>query len=164
MQGHLVNLLYVALFSFSFLFMITPQRQFLIQVDKVIDGDSIVDSYGTHIRLAHIDAPEIDQFSLDKVQIGINSRDFLIRVLKDQRVKVKVLGKGYFGRNLVIILVNDMNVNELMIRSGHAVSYKKKYLYLEYISRKKKLGMWKTSGFYYPKVYRKLKKRLTKKN
>lgn len=158
MQGHLVKLLYVALFSYSFLFMISPQRQFLIKVSRIIDGDSIIDSYGNRMRLAFIDAPEIKQYSIDKVPIGVQSKDFLVKLLKGKQVRVSILGKDYFGRNLAVLYVDKININKLMVKSGYAVSYKTRYLFYEHIAKKKKRGMWKTSGFYYPKVFRKFKK------
>lgn len=159
MQGYLVKLLYVSLFSFSFLFMISPQRLLYINVAKVVDGDTVKLIGGESIRLAHIDAPELSQESIDGVLIGERSKSILVSYISNHQVSIRVLGKDFYNRYLGVLYVNNENLNHKLVKEGYAVSYKDKYLFDEYVARKKRLGIWGTKGFYYPKVHRKYKKK-----
>lgn len=159
MQGYLVKLLYVSLFSFSFLFIITPQRHLSVIIKTVVDGDTVKLIGGESIRLAHIDAPEIAQESIDGVKVGEDSRSALEEYIQNKHVKIEIQGRDFYNRYLGILYVDNENINQKLVKEGYAVSYKDKYLFDEYVARKKRVGIWATKGFYYPKVHRKYKKK-----
>lgn len=159
MQGYLVKLLYVSLFSFSFLLMISPQRQLSVNIVKVVDGDTVRLAGGESIRLAHIDAPELAQESIDELKIGEQARFALLKYIKNKKVSIRVQGKDFYNRYLGVLYVDNENINQKLVIEGYAVSYKDKYLFDEYVARKKRVGIWATKGFYYPKVHRKYKKK-----
>ena len=86
----------------------------------MIDGDTIraeVEGKERKIRLDDIDAPEMNQ------PFGVQSRNFLIRLLDKKDITVVFQGKGSYGRPLGQIYANDENVNVLMIKSGFAWVY-----------------------------------------
>lgn len=159
MQGYLGNLLYVSLFSFSFLLLHAPRRQFNVIVTNVIDGDTILVNGKNKVRLLDIDAPEIKQKSFDGVQIGALSKAWLEKRILNKRIKLTLHGKGFYRRWLGEVYIAGENINAKIINAGFALSYGDKYSFFSFIARKKKKGIWNTSGFYSPKVYRKLTKR-----
>lgn len=161
MQGYLGNLIYVSLFSFSFLLLHAPRGQFNVIVTKVIDGDTILVNGKNKIRLAGIDSPELKQMSFDRTPIGKNAKDWLSHKIINKRVELRVLGKGFYGRLLGEIYLKGKFINKKIVSAGYALSYEKEFLFYEFIARKKRKGMWNTFGFYSPKVFRKL---ITKRN
>lgn len=135
---------------------------------KVQDGDTI-SVRGRRIRLKHIDAPELNQLSFDKVPIGEVSRNFLVDAILGKRVEVKIFGKGYYGRALGVVYLDGVNINRSIIQEGMAThsKYSKSELYQsdEYLARIRRKGIFSTLGFYRPDVFRKkmaLKKRAYK--
>jgi len=159
MQGYLGNLLYVSLFSFSFLLLHAPRRQFNVIVTSVIDGDTILVNGKNKIRLLDIDAPEIKQKSFDGVHIGLLSKNWLEKKILNKRVRLVLHGRGFYNRWLGDIYIAKENINLKIIEKGFALSYGQKYSFFSFMARKKKKGIWNTSGFYSPKVYRKLTRR-----
>lgn len=87
-------------------------------VERVIDGDTIfVKDYGT-IRIADIDAPELDT---DKGRIAkTKARDLLL----GKEVVVKAEKKrGYYGRIIAEVFVDDLNFGQYMLDNGYAIPY-----------------------------------------
>lgn len=77
------------------------------------------------LRLARIDAPEIRGEEREK---GLVARDFLANLVLDKDLIVETIKdrKGKYGRYLAELWIKDqagnyMNVNDLMVRAGHAV-------------------------------------------
>lgn len=76
-----------------------------------------------HIRLLGINAPEIRG---DTREAGIVSRDYLRGLILGRNVIVHTYrdeADKYGGRWLAEIYADEVNVNALMIESGHAVPY-----------------------------------------
>lgn len=100
-------------------------------VKKVYDGDTVtldIDlGFGIiiknqKVRLLGINAPEIRGSSRD---LGLKSRDFLRKkILKNWVVlKTKKDKKGKFGRWLGNLSLENVDINELMIKEGFAKKY-----------------------------------------
>lgn len=96
-------------------------------VERIIDGDTIeftIDvGFKTYMRmnmrLAGIDAPEI------KTQEGKDAKKWLSEQLP---IGHEVLLNVYrtadkYGRYLAIVTYNGIEINNLLIKSGHAVEY-----------------------------------------
>lgn len=107
-------------------------------VTKVYDGDTItVDidlglgiwKMGEKIRLADIDAPEVRG---EEREAGLISRDALREKILNKRIRIKTEKdkKGKYGRyigtifiieaDLLMENVEDVNVNEWMVKNGFA--------------------------------------------
>lgn len=100
-------------------------------VRSVYDGDTItVDAdlgwhitFVVHVRLAHIDAPELGHPG------GIEARDFLRLLLTflagaDNRVTLTSHSLDKYGRTLgTLTLPDGRDVGDAMIANGHAVPY-----------------------------------------
>jgi len=116
-------------------------------ITKVSDGDSVSFFDGTDtikVRLQHIDAPERNQsFSRESWQ-------FLRSLVYKKEVVLKVSDEtDRYNRTIGVLLLEDeTNVNQLMVRNGLAWHFKryssdKTYHQLEQEARKQKAGLWK---------------------
>ena len=95
-------------------------------VNRVIDGDTInltLDlgfrlTYTANCRLAGINAPELD------TQEGKDSRDAL-KLLVGQGEDVDIISTGLdkYGRPIVVIKYNGIDINIEMIKKGYALKY-----------------------------------------
>jgi micrococcal nuclease len=98
---------------------------------RVYDGDTILDlvlDLGFNVRveiktrLYGINAPEVRGLEKEK---GIKTRDWLIEKMHDAQVCAKLFiqshrEQGKFGRWLVTIWADDVNLNKQMVEEGYA--------------------------------------------
>ena len=124
---------------------------------RVIDGDTV---HAVHngekikIRLAEIDAPEMDQ------PFGQKSKSYLSDLLRNKSVTFISNGKGSWGRVLATIYANQTNVNNSMVKFGMAWvydKYVKNYdLYKDQnLAKDQNLGLWSQSSPIAPWEWRK---------
>lgn len=103
------------------------------KVKRIVDGDTL-DAYidlgfdvwvVKRIRLMGIDTPE--SRTRDKVEkrFGKGAKHRLVAMLEqnDDKFTVKSHGTGKFGRVLGELFINDLNINEQLIKEGHAIQY-----------------------------------------
>lgn len=123
-------------------------------VTKVVDGDTIwiLNNHKKfNVRLAHIDAPELEQ------EYGGESRIFLEYLVSGRQVEVDIINIDRYGRAVGDVWVSigedkkKVNVNLEMIRSGYAWHYKrysKNKVCSEYetLAREKNMGLWSVRG------------------
>ena len=93
---------------------VSPANQMTVNVIDVIDGDTLVTDNKMRIRLFRVNAPELDMC------MGVESRDELSRLTKNKTVLLKEIGADKFGRLLAKVYVNDLFVNEEMLKKGLA--------------------------------------------
>ena len=105
------------------------------QVHKVVDGDTIdvsIDlgfnvSYFQRVRLAGIDTPESRTSDPYEKKLGLESKEWLKKALKDaDKIIIKTEkpdSSEKYGRILGWLFVNDVNLNLAMIDQGYAWSY-----------------------------------------
>lgn len=135
-------------------------KEFTAHVEKVLDGDTIIVD-GMRIRLAGIDAPELDQHSFDKKPIGLWSREYLRKYIENKKVTILWKRRGKYGRIIGEVFYQNKSVNELLLINGMALSYfdyKSFYSSMEFDARLKRVGIFKTFGFYKPSFFRKKKR------
>ena len=117
----------------------------------VIDGDTFKLETGETVRLIGIDAPELSQPG------GEESREYLTRLILNKGV---TLEKGYgdrdkYNRLLRFVYIDDVCVNEEMIRQGYAEARymlsedpkREHYLRLEMEAETAKAGLWRDNIF-----------------
>jgi len=107
--------------------------EYKCKVTRVVDGDTvdvIIDlgfdiAYSSRVRLFGIDTPESRTRDKDEKARGLISKDFLKSYLDRGGVVIRTRKdkKGKFGRVLGEMVVEDININELMIKEHHAVKY-----------------------------------------
>lgn len=91
------------------------------RVTKVIDGDTFDLADGTRIRLAYIDAPEYQEecYSYDaKVKLE--------ELVLNKDVRIEPIEKDNFGRTVAGVFLNDVLINEILLREGAAEIYHSK--------------------------------------
>lgn len=143
-----------------------PVSVLVARVLKVNDGDSIqveLDSGKARVRLASIDTPEFDQ------PYGTQSSAALKAMLPaGSTVELEVETQDSFNRIVAIVWLvangNRTNLNETMLREGHAWAYRRymkdpKYCDLEQEARARKAGLWAqpVTDWVYPPEWRYLK-------
>ncbi len=138
---------------------------FQARVTAVTDGDSVraTDSHGQRrkIRLAYIDAPELQQAH------GTAARDALRRLIDGQQVEVAVFDTDQYGREVAQIRLHGRDINLAQIEQGHAwhyVSIAKRrqdkagfaaYSRAEAGARSSRAGLWRGKSPQAPWTYRK---------
>lgn len=129
-------------------------------VVKIKDGDTVVvlDSTKTMhtVRLAGVDCPE------KKQDYGVLAKTFVSDLIYNKKVKVEILSKDMYGRNIGFIYIEDKNVSEELLRNGlawHYVKYSnsKKLQLLENYARQKQIGIWSKENPTRPWEFRKKK-------
>ena len=115
----------------------------------VIDGDTIKLETGETVRLIGIDAPELSQPG------GEMSREYLTHLILNKGISLE---KGYedrdkYNRLLRIVYIDDVCINEEMIRQGYAEaryltdSIRKYYIQLEIEAETARAGLWSDNIF-----------------
>ena len=122
------------------------------KIAKIYDGDTlhVIDEDGAKhkIRMAYIDAPEINQ------AYGTRSRDNLIAEADGKKVKVRVFEKDRYKREVAQVSVGTTDLNLMQLHDGaawHYDSYAKKQqsktAYADYAAaqkqaKQKRKGLW----------------------
>ncbi|PPD54301.1 MAG: hypothetical protein CTY10_07700 [Methylotenera sp.] len=120
------------------------------------DGDTlkIKDAFSEYkLRLTDIDAPERNQI------YGKTSRRALINLCENADVRVYVMGKDRYKRNVGKLICNNQDASVYMVKNGHAW-FNKRYSMdytldlAEQESRLNQLGLWKQKNPTPPWVWR----------
>jgi micrococcal nuclease len=107
------------------------------KVENVVDGDTIdvlIDLgfdilFQSRVRLAGIDTPESRTKDLKEKALGLESKEYLKKALKDAKSVVikteKMNSSEKYGRILGWIYVNGdtVSLNDMMINDGYAWGY-----------------------------------------
>ena len=129
---------------------------------RIIDGDTI-HIKSNKIRLHGIDAPETKQTCKINDEVwfcGKQSTKELKNLINKQEVKCITNDVDIYNRFVAICYVNEININQWMVKSGWAIAYRyysTDYIIEEKYARDNKLGIWK-SEFLKPYAYRKQNK------
>ncbi|MBU7046085.1 MAG: thermonuclease family protein [Theionarchaea archaeon] len=116
---------------------------------SIIDGDTFRLSNGETVRLIGIDAPELSQPG------GEESREYLTQLILNKGI---TLEKGYedrdkYNRLLRFVYIDDVCINEEMIRQGYAEaryltdSISEYYIQLEIEAEIARAGLWSENIF-----------------
>ena len=121
---------------------------------RVVDGDSL-EIGKRRLRLKGIDAPEYRQRCFrqgGEYDCGIESAGYLRQLVGGQAVQCRGEGIDRYGRDLVRCRIGDIDLNETMVRSGHAVAFGD-YEWAEAEARSEQAGLW-AGEFETPKQWR----------
>lgn len=109
-------------------------------------------------RLYGIDAPELQQ------EFGNESKEYLSELILNQNIYIHEMSTDIYGRSIVKLFIDEIYINEALVRLGYAWSYKE-YNNNNFIlneaetkARTNRLGLWNTSSPIYPSHWRKLRK------
>lgn len=134
------------LFILSCLLILAPFSDvYYATVIGVADGDSIViltqDNEQIKIRLEGIDCPEPDQ------DFGQKARQATVALCFNKKVRIEKSGVDRYGRTLAYVYVDDLCVNNELLKQGlawHYVEYNHDtaLMQLEADARSRKIGLW----------------------
>ncbi len=120
------------------------------KVDKVIDGDTIVLEGGEIVRYIGIDSPETGQSNDDCfAQEAFDANKELVEG-KEVKLKKDVSERDKYGRLLRYVWVDDIFVNQYLIKEGYALSaeyppdikYAEQFNIFEKQAKENNLGLW----------------------
>jgi len=123
-------------------------------VVRVVDGDSLALDK-RRLRLKGIDAPELKQRCRKDgydYGCGVEAASFLRGLVGNLAVECKGEGIDRYGRDLVRCKAGGVDLNETMVRSGHAVAFGD-YRLAEVEARTERAGLW-AGEFDPPKQWR----------
>lgn len=134
-------------------------REIIGTVTQVTDGDSLwLTPRGggkpVEVRLEGIDAPEICQDG------GQQAREALQEKVLNQAATLRATDRDDHGRTLGTLTVGGVNINDRMVRDGHAWSYRYKhdkgpYVAEERMARALQRGLHAAGGAVMPREFRK---------
>ena len=141
-----------------------PLTRYTARVTGVHDGDTVrvTDAQGAkrRIRLAYIDAPELDQAH------GIASRDALRQLIDQQTVQLTIHDTDRYQRQVATITLNGQDINRAQIANGNAWHYRSiarkrqnradyaHYAQAEARAKIERAGLWRESNPLAPWVFR----------
>ena len=95
-----------------------------ITIKDCYDGDTCTSSEGEKIRLACIDTPEI-RGKRAKPNEAIAAKNFLNEMIKGEKVSIRRVTEDKYGRTVGELSFNGENLQQLLVKEGHAEIYKK---------------------------------------
>jgi micrococcal nuclease len=112
-------------------------QYYVRKVENVVDGDTIdvlIDLgfdilFSSRVRLAGIDTPESRTKDLKEKALGLESKEYLKKALKDAKSVVikteKMDSSEKYGRILGWVYINGdtVSINDMMINDGYAWGY-----------------------------------------
>ena len=153
------KLIYIFLFLFSFS---VQSEKLIIGKAKILDGDTLKINYNK-VRLHGIDAPEIKQtckINNKNWNCGIESSNALKRLILEKQINCKIVDVDIYKRDIGVCFVNEININQYMVRNGWAIAYRyysHDYIKEENLAKSEKIGIWQ-GQFIEPYTFRKLNK------
>tara|TARA_B100000073_G_scaffold165461_1_gene136959 strand:+ start:533 stop:1423 length:891 start_codon:yes stop_codon:yes gene_type:complete len=94
-----------------------------IMIKDCYDGDTCTSSEGEKIRLACIDTPEIKGKRSQPTK-AIAAKNFLNEMIKGKKVSIRRITEDKYGRTVGELSFNGENLQQLLVKEGHAEIYK----------------------------------------
>ena len=104
-----------------------------VEILRVVDGDTVdvrMDLgfnvwHKCRVRLVGINAPESRTRDKEEKKRGLAAKDWLINILESAQTDIEMQshGVGKYGRVLGVLYINGVNINDLMVKEGHAEVY-----------------------------------------
>jgi len=95
-----------------------------IIIKSCYDGDTCTSNEGEKIRLACIDTPEIRGKRANPMQ-ALAAKNFLNAKIKGKKVSIRRVTEDKYGRTVGELSFDGENLQELLVKEGHAEIYKK---------------------------------------
>ncbi|MBO8229573.1 nuclease [Prochlorococcus marinus str. MU1404] len=96
----------------------------MVKIKNCYDGDTCTTESGEKIRLACIDAPELQGKNADPLKAKA-SKEFINNLLSNKKVTIKRIDTDRYGRTIAEIFLEGTNIQKLMVKNGFAKIYRK---------------------------------------
>ncbi len=83
-------------------------------VSRVIDGDTFVTAENQHVRLAGVEAPELDRCG------GEEAKQALEKLIMGKPIYFKMIFSDTYNRMVSLVYTKDTYVNKKLLQSGYA--------------------------------------------
>ena len=93
-----------------------------VLIASCYDGDTCRTSAGERIRLACIDTPELRGSRANPAPARA-ARDYLRSMVVGRKVGIRRITRDRYGRTVAELFVDGSNVQQRLVRSGHASIY-----------------------------------------
>ena len=124
-----------------------------VMVERVVDGDTLIISGGTRVRLLGIDTPELARGDHPEEPGAAQARDFLREAVERRQVSLGFDREPYdkYGRRLAYIYRQGRLINEDVIRQGwspartrfpYSTAMKERFRRAEREAREQRRGLW----------------------
>jgi len=128
------------------------------EVAHITDGDSLIVTSGgreVQVRIADIDAPELDQPHGEQAKSALNA------LVSGREVRLDLISGDAYRRIVARVFVDGRDVAEMLVRDGHAwvrreYAHESALIPFEERARAAKRGLWAESAPVAPWVWRKL--------
>jgi micrococcal nuclease len=148
------SIVILLLLIFTFLFISDLSSDDVYRVKSVIDGDTIVleDNSSTNVRYLGIDTPELQTFDGPGDPLSDEARRINKNLVEGKKVRLEFDKERFdpYGRTLAYVFVDDIFVNEQILRSGLAKAliirpndrYAERLLKAEKEAKERRRGLW----------------------
>ncbi|MFH1291893.1 MAG: thermonuclease family protein [bacterium] len=146
--------LLIGAIGYCFLYYL-PNRELIEEyaiVSRVIDGDTIILADGGTVRYIGINAPESVHPDLPVQCFGKQASDENKKLVQGKKVRLlkDISDKDKYGRLLRYVFVDDIHINEYLVKNGYArantylpdVKYQNQLKQAQAQAKKDKLGLW----------------------
>ena len=122
-----------------------------VQVERVIDGETLLVARGQTVRLIGVDAPELNSNLPAMKSYAEKAKALTEKLVLNKRVKLRFdqQRKDRFGHSLAYVYVGGISVNEKLLHEGLArvvrrirFQEKKNYIALEKRAERAGRGIW----------------------
>lgn len=127
-----------------------------VLVTRVIDGDTIEIEGGLRVRYIGIDTPETVHPSVETECYGTEASTINKEMVEGKTVRLEkdVSDTDRFGRLLRYVWVDDIMVNEYLVREGYAtvstyppdVKHQDRFVHAQELAREEGRGLWEICG------------------
>lgn len=102
------------------------------KIVHVYDGDTVHAVFGLpnssiihkyKLRLAHIDTPELKSKNVNEIKKANESKKVVEDMILNKIVYLELEGEDKYGRILANIYINNINLNQYLIKNKYAYKY-----------------------------------------
>ena len=86
-----------------------------------LPNSSIIHKY--KLRLAHIDTPELKSKNTNEIKKAKEAKKVVEDMILDKIVYLELEGEDKYGRILANIYINNLNLNQYLIKKKYALKY-----------------------------------------
>ena len=94
-----------------------------VEINSCYDGDTCTTTQGERIRLACINAPELSGEGTERIR-ALEAKAYLNYVIAGSTVNIRRITKDYFGRTVAELFKGPINIQEHLVKKGHAIIFK----------------------------------------